>query len=67
MIHLLVLPFRHHDMHNIDMALARLALKPTFWRAYSSHRPYEPWQFASARNAAKFFVYFVGVRFSCGG
>jgi hypothetical protein len=27
----------------------------------------EPWQFASVRNAASFFVHFVGVRFSCGG
>ena len=29
--------------------------------------PYGPWQFASVRNAASFFMHFVGVRFSCGG
>jgi hypothetical protein len=28
--------------------------------------PYGPWQFASVRNAASFFVHFVDVRFSCG-
>jgi hypothetical protein len=29
--------------------------------------PCGPWQFTSVRNAASFFVYFLGVRFSCGG
>jgi hypothetical protein len=29
--------------------------------------PYGPWQFASVRNVASFFVYFVGVSFSCEG
>jgi hypothetical protein len=29
--------------------------------------PYGPWQFAVVRDAASCFVYFVSVRFSCGG
>jgi hypothetical protein len=29
--------------------------------------PYGPWQFEIVRNAARFFVYFVGERFSCVG
>ena len=57
----------------------RFAPTPALWKASSSYRsiragkplhhiaPYGPWHFASVRNAASFFVYFVGVHFSCGG
>ena len=46
----------------------RFAPTLALWRAFLHIVPYGPWQFASVRNAASFFVHFVGVRFfSCGG
>jgi len=36
-----------------------------FIKLYLQH--HIPWQFTGVRNAASFFLCFVGVRFSCGG
>jgi hypothetical protein len=48
----------------------RFAPTPALWicgEPLLHKAPYGAWQLASVRNAASFFVHFVGVRFSCGG
>ena len=57
----------HDDVHPDNPALYTGAVRPilALWRASCSYRPATASR-ASARNAASFFVHFVGVHF-CGG
>ena len=60
----------HIDVHPDNSKLHTGAVRPHTGFVASAVllniAPCGPWQFASVRNAASFFVHFVGVRFSCG-